>query len=140
MTGVLWAVVAGVGFGLFQTFNRRAGRGMDAYRATFILLLVSAILLTAASLATENLGLLRAAPPSALVSFGLAGFMHFFVGWTLVSISQNRVGAARTGALVGATPLFATAIAALTLGEFLSLPTLLGIALVVAGVYLVANG
>ena len=42
MTGIWWAVLSGLGFGLFQTFNRRAGRGMDAYRATFILLLVSA--------------------------------------------------------------------------------------------------
>ncbi len=140
MTGVLWAVVSGLGFGLFQIFNRRAGRGVDAYRATFILLLVSAVLLTVASLATENLTLLSAAPPSALVNFGLAGFIHFFVGWTLLSVSQQKVGAARTGALVGATPLFASAIAALTLGEVLRPPTLLGIVLVVAGVYLVSNG
>lgn len=140
MTGIWWAVLSGLGFGLFQTFNRRAGRGMDAYRATFILLLVSAVLLTVASLATENLTLLSAAPLSALVNFGLAGLIHFFVGWTLLSVSQKKVGAARTGALVGATPLFASAIAALTLGEVLRLPTLLGIVLVVAGVYLVSNG
>lgn len=140
MTGVLWAVVSGVGFGLFQTLNRRAGRGIDVYWATFILLLVSAIVLAAASMATEDLELLRTAPLSALVSFGLAGFIHFFVGWTLLSVSQRWVGAARTGALVGATPLFATAIAALTLGEILSLPTLLGVALMVTGVYLVSSG
>jgi drug/metabolite transporter (DMT)-like permease len=140
MTGIWWAVLSGLGFGLFQTFNRRAGRGMDAYRATFILLLVSAVLLIVASLATENVTLLSAAPLGALVSFGLAGLIHFFVGWTLLSVSQKKVGAARTGALVGATPLFASAIAALTLGEVLRLPTLLGIVLVVAGVYLVSNG
>lgn len=140
MTGIWWAVLSGLGFGLFQTFNRRAGRGMDAYRATFILLLVSAVLLTVASLATENLTLLSAAPLSAVVNFGLAGLIHFFAGWTLLSVSQKKVGAARTGALVGATPLFASAIAALTLGEVLRLPTLLGIVLVVAGVYLVSNG
>lgn len=140
MTGVLWAAISGIGFGLFQTVNRRAGRGMDAYRATFILLLVSAIILTVASLMTENLNLLRAAPLSALVNFGLAGLIHFFVGWTLLSMSQKRVGAARTGALVGASPLFATVIAALALDEFLRPPAVLGIVLVVAGVYLVSNG
>lgn len=139
MTGVLWAAISGVGFGLFQTVNRRAGRGMDAYRATFILLLVSAVILTVASLATEDLRLLRTAPLVALVNFGLAGLTHFFVGWTLLSVSQKRVGAARTGALVGTSPLFATLIAALTLDEFLRPPALLGIALVVAGVYLVSN-
>jgi len=140
MTGALWAVVAGVGFGLFQTFNRRAGRGMDIYRAMFILLLVSAVVLTAASLMTKDVSRLRTAPLGALFNFALAGFIHSFVGWTLLSVSQRRVGAARTGALVGATPLFATVIAALTLGEFLRLPALLGIVLVVIGMYFVSNG
>jgi len=139
MTGVVWAVIAGIGFGLFQTVNQRAGRGMDAYRATFILLGVSAIILTVASLMTEDLSLLRAAPLSALINFGLAGLTHFFLGWTLLSVSQKRVGAARTGALVGSSPLFATVIAALALGEFLRPPALLGIVLMVAGVYLVSN-
>lgn len=140
MTGISWAIVAGVGFGLFQTLNRRTGRGMDVYWATFILLLVSAIVLVVASLATEDVRLLRATPPGTLVNFGLAGFIHFFVGWTLLSVSQKWVGAARTGALVGATPLFATIIAALTLGEILHPYTLLGVMLVVAGVYLISNG
>lgn len=139
MSGALWAIIAGVGFGLFQSVNRRAGRGMDAYRATFILLLVSAIILTVASLMTQDLNLLRTARLSALINFGLAGLTHFFVGWTLLSVSQKRVGAARTGALVGSSPLFATVIAALALDEFLRPPALLGIVLMVAGVYLVSN-
>ncbi len=140
MVGVLWAVLAGVGFGMFQTFNRKAGRGMDAQWATFILLLVSALILAFASLVTQDLvTLLRAAPLTAVINFGLAGLIHFFLGWSFLTISQQRVGAARTGALVGATPLFATFIAALALGEFLRLPILLGIGLVVAGVYLVST-
>jgi transporter family protein len=140
MTGALWAIVAGVGFGLFQSFNRRAGRGIDAYWATFILIFVSAVILAIASVLTEDLSLLRTAPLRAYINFGLAGFIHFFVGWTFLSISQKLVGAARTGALVGASPLFAFIIGILVFGEFLSLSVILGIALVVAGVYLVSNG
>ena len=140
MTGTLWAVAAGVGFGLFQAFNRRAGRGIDTYWATFILIAVSAVILAIASLLTEDLSLLRAAPLSAYINFGLAGFIHFFVGWTFLSISQKLVGAARTGALVGAAPLFAIIIGLLVFGEFLSLAVIAGIALVIAGVYLVSNG
>lgn len=140
LTGVIWAMVAGVGFGVFQTVNRRAGLGMDVYRATFILILVSALILAGLSVATEDLSLLWAAPLSALVSFAIAGLIHFFLGWTLLSVSQKQVGAARTGALVGATPLFAAFVAALTLGEFLDLATGLGVVLVVIGVYLVSNG
>jgi drug/metabolite transporter (DMT)-like permease len=140
MTGVLWAVAAGIGFGLFQSFNRRGGRGIDPYWATFILIFVSAVILAIASVLTEDLNLLRTAPLRAYVNFGLAGFIHFFVGWTFLSISQKLVGASRTGALVGVAPLFAFFVGILVFDEFLSLPVILGIVLVIAGVYLVSNG
>ncbi len=140
MTGVVWAVLAGVGFGLFQSFNRRAGREIDVYWSTFILLFVSAIILVIASVLTEDLNLLRTAPLKAYVNFALAGFIHFFLGWTFLSISQKLVGASRTGALIGTTPLFAFIIGIVVFGEFLSLPVIFGIALVIAGVYLVSNG
>jgi drug/metabolite transporter (DMT)-like permease len=99
---------------------------------------VSTILLAIGSILTEDLNQLQQAPASAFINFGLAGLIHFFLGWTLINISQNRVGAARTGALVGATPLFATLVAALAFDEFLSLPVLLGVVTVVAGVYFVS--
>jgi drug/metabolite transporter (DMT)-like permease len=139
MTGVFWAVIAAAGFGLFQVLNRLAGRRMAAYQATFILLLISTVVLVGASLLTEDLGLLARAPLSAFVSFALAGLIHFFLGWTLLTISQNRVGAALTGALVGATPLFATVIGAMLLAEFLNTLTILGVVLVVAGVYTISS-
>lgn len=137
--GVFWAIVAGVGFGFYQLFNRKAGVGIDVYRSTFISLLISALILVVASIAQENLGTLATAPLSAYLNFAMAGLVHFFIGWTLISLSQNKVGAARTGALIGATPLFATVVAALTLGEILQFWTIVGILLVVAGVYLISN-
>jgi drug/metabolite transporter (DMT)-like permease len=140
MAGISWAIIAGVGFGIFQTLNRKAGRGIDAYRGTFILLFISALILTVASLATEDLSVLLVTPLQAFLNFGLAGLIHFFGGWTFLSISQQRVGAARTGAFVGASPLFAALIAALVLGEYIDLLTVAGIVMVVAGVYLVSNG
>jgi drug/metabolite transporter (DMT)-like permease len=140
MTGALWAIVAGVGFGVFQAFNRRAGRTIDAYVSTLLLLVVSAAVLVTATVLTEDLGQLRHAPWRAFVYFGLAGFVHFTLGWTFLSLSQKRIGAARTGALIGATPLFAFAVGIIFFGEFLSLPIIIGIVLVLAGVYLVSNG
>ena len=140
MTGVLWAIVAGVGFGFFQSFNRRAARGIDTYWATFFLILISSLVLLLASVLTEDLSLLWNAPPRAFVNFGLAGFVHFFAGWTFLSISQKLVGAARTSALIGATPLFAFFVGILAFDEFLNLPIILGIILVISGVYLVSNG
>jgi drug/metabolite transporter (DMT)-like permease len=87
---------------------------------------------------TEDLSQLRGVPPLAYLNFSLAGFVHFFIGWTFLTISQNRIGAARTGALVGSAPLFATLIAALAFQEYLDLPTLLGILMLVAGVYMIS--
>lgn len=138
LAGALYAALAGLGFGVFQVFNRKARAGFNVYRATFTLLFVSAILLAIGSILTEDLSLLLQAPVSAYVNFGLAGLIHFFLGWTLITVSQNRVGAARTGALVGATPLFATLVAALVFDEFLSPPVLVGVVTVVAGVYFVS--
>ena len=140
MVGIFWSIVAGIGFGFFQLLNRKTGRSIDAYRGTFILLAISAVILAVASLWSEDLSMLGSAPLSAYLNFALAGLVHFFLGWTFLTISQHRVGAARTGALIGGAPLFAAIIAALTLGEFLNLPTILGIVLVVMGVYFVSNG
>ena len=140
MTGVLWAIVAGLGFGVFQPFSRRAGRKIDSYLSTWMFLVVSSIILVIASLLTEDLSLLRQAPLMAYLNFGLAGFVHFFLGWTFLTLSQRLVGAARTSALIGTTPLFAFAVGLVFFGEVLSLPVILGVILVMSGVYLVSNG
>ncbi len=138
LAGAIYASLAGLGFGIFQAFNRKARTGFSVSWATFILLLVSAVLMAVGSILTEDLTVLVQAPASAVLNFALAGLIHFFLGWTLLTISQNKVGAARTGALVGATPLFAAIVAALAFDEYLSLPVLAGIVTVVAGVYFVS--
>lgn len=138
MSGALWATISGLGFGVFQAFNRRGGRSFDPYIATFILLAGSAIILAVASVLTEDLGQFNGVPLMAYLNFGLAGLFHFFIGWTFLTISQNKVGAARTGALVGTTPLFAIFISALAFSEYLRVPVLGGILMLVLGVYLVS--
>lgn len=138
MTGALWATISGIGFGFFQAFNRRAGRAFDAYFSTFVLIAVSALILAGASVLTEDLNQLNGLPVLTYVNFALAGLVHFFLGWTLLTVSQNKIGAARTGALSGTSPLFALFISALAFNEFLHLPVLGGILMLVAGVFLVS--
>jgi drug/metabolite transporter (DMT)-like permease len=133
-------MIAGAGFGVFQSFNRRAGRSIDSYVSTFLLLVVSSIILVVISLLMEDLSLLGQASLMSIVNFGLAGFVHFFLGWTFLNLSQKRVGAARTSALIGTTPLFAFIVGLLFFGEVLSLPVIIGIILLIAGAYLVSNG
>lgn len=137
MTGALWAVTAGIGFGIFQTVNRRAVQAMDVYMATFMQLLVSAAVLTILAAMSEDLGRLRTASFIAWVNFSLAGLFHFFIGWTFLNASQKKIGAARTASLLGTLPLFAAGVALVTLGEFPKPVALLGIVIIVVGVYLV---
>ena len=139
VSGAAWALVAGVSFGIFQAVNRRANQLVDAYRTTFALLVVAVVGLGAVAVATEDLSLLGSAPIASFVGFAMAGIIHFFLGWTFLAVSQQRIGAANTGALIAATPLIGSLLAAIVLGEPLSPLTLLAIALVTGGVVLIAR-
>ena len=139
MGGAAWALFAGVSFGFFQAANRRANQLIDPYRTTFALLLVAVIGLGVFSLATQDLTLLASAPVSAMLAFGAAGIIHFFFGWTFLSLSQQRIGAANTGVVTAATPLIGSLLAALVLDEPLGAVALVAIALVTTGVMLIAR-
>jgi drug/metabolite transporter (DMT)-like permease len=139
VTGVLWAAASGIGFGLFQSLNARAVREVeDVYLSTLLQLLVAALVLVGVCLATEDIGRLADAPGWALGSFALAGVLHFLVGWTLLNLSQNRIGAARTSPLLTMVPIFGVVIAAVTLGELPRAATLGAIAPMVLGAYVVS--
>ena len=139
MTGPALAAAAGLGFGVFQTLNRRAVGGMnDAYLATFLQLLVALGVLLGASAATEDFSLLGEATTASVVWFSAAGLVHFFVGWTLLNMSQMRIGAARTSPLLSTNPVFGAAIAAVWLSEVPAALQWLGILLVLAGAFIVS--
>ncbi len=137
--GIAWAIISGLAFGVFQVINRKALDGIDSYRSTFLLIFISAIILSVAAALTQDLSLLWHAPLKSVALFAAAGFIHFFGGWTFLSLSQRQIGAARTGALIGASPLFGTLGAVIVLGEIISIPALIGVILIVAGVYLVTS-
>lgn len=139
MTGALWAVGSGLGFGCFQSLNRRALAGMDVVASTFIQIVVSAVVLALVSLLTVDVGLLASAPAGSLLAFALVGFIHFFVGWTLLNLGQTLIGAARTGPLLATTPLFGAVLAAVWLQEVPGLVTVLGMALTVTGVLVLST-
>jgi drug/metabolite transporter (DMT)-like permease len=139
VTGPALAAAAGLGFGVFQTLNRRAVGGMsDAYLATFLQLLVALAVLVFASLTTEDVGLLGDATTLSLAYFSLAGLIHFSLGWTLLNISQMRIGAARTSPLLATTPVFGAAVAVVILQELPGALVWLGVALVTAGALVVS--
>jgi uncharacterized membrane protein len=139
MSGALWALAAGVGFGLFQSLNRQAVRGMNVYVATFVQLAVSAVILAGIAFFTEDLSPLFAAPLKTYLYFVAAGFFHFLIGWTFLNASQKKIGASRTSPLIGTNPVFAAVIAALALKEFPTWLEVIGIGIIVVGAYLVSS-
>jgi drug/metabolite transporter (DMT)-like permease len=140
VSGAAWAALSGVGFGLFQALNARAVRDLDSiYASTFLQLVVAAAILAVASAATEDLAALAEAPAWPLVAFALAGLIHFFVGWTTLNASQARIGAARTSPLLSTTPLFGLVFAAVAASQLPGPAAAAGIALTIAGAYLVAD-
>ena len=139
MTGALVAAASGIGFGLFQSLNVRAVRGMDPYASTFLQICVAAVALGAVAVATGGVGDLAHAPAWALVDFAAAGVLHFIAGWTFLNLSQKRIGAQRTSPLLVTVPLFGIAIAAVTVGQLPAAVELPAIALMIAGAYVVAS-
>jgi len=140
VTGVLWAASAGLGFGLFQAVNARAVRRLgDPFFATFVQLVVAAVVLVAICAASGDLALLDELDAWGTVSFMLAGALHFLLGWTFLNISQQRIGAARSSPLLATVPLWGIAIAALVRGELPGAGAIAAIVLMVAGALTVSS-
>jgi drug/metabolite transporter (DMT)-like permease len=140
VSGVLWATASGIGFGLFQSLNRRAIRGIeDPYVSTFLQLSAATAILLAASLVSEDLGQLGEATGGAIAIFALAGIIHFVLGWLLLNVSQARIGASRTAPLITLTPLFGVVLAAVTLGELPSAGALAAIVPIMVGAWILAT-
>jgi len=139
VSGTAWAFASGVGFGAFQTVNRRAVARMDVYVATLIQLGVALVVLVALVLATSDRNRIGDVPATSAAWFLLGGLAHFFVGWTLLNISQQRIGAARTSPLISTVPLFGAGVAVVTLGQFPSGWSWFGIGLITLGAYVVAG-
>lgn len=141
MTAALWAVLSGVGFGLFQSINRRSLVDIeDPYVSTFLNVTIAAVVLVVVSLATDDVGRVFDADAWSLLAFAGAGIVHFLLGWTFLNLSQKRIGAARTSPLLTMSPVFALLIAAIAVGQFPSAIALLAIVPMVVGAYLVSGG
>jgi drug/metabolite transporter (DMT)-like permease len=139
VSGAVVAAASGIGFGLFQTLNIRAVRGMDPFASTFLQIAIAAVALLVASAVSGGLGDLAGAPGDSLAWFTAAGLLHFVAGWTLLNVSQKRIGAARTSPLLTTVPLFGIAFAALTVGQLPAAVELPAIALMVLGAYVVVS-
>ncbi len=140
MSGIVFAISAGVSFGVFQAVNRRLNQMADVFRVTFALLVVAAAALGVVTASSSAATEVSRAPLRSLLFFAGAGVVHFFFGWTFLGLSQQRIGAGKTGVVIAATPLIGAILASLVLGESLPIVTGIGVLLVVGGVMTLSSG
>lgn len=138
MTGILFSLLAASGFAATAVFARTALQRMSAPYGTLLSLFVStvaAITIAVVLHPDEMLGI-------GVVALGwlfLVGFLNFPLGRMFNYTSVTMVGVSKASTVVATSPLFATILAVIILGERVSPITLLGTVAVVGGLALTLN-
>ena len=140
-TVVLLSVASGVFWGIGPIFSK-AGmeRGGDANRATMIVLVVGSSGFLAASILRDGSSVvLGDVSPETLAVFALAGVLGTSFAWLLWFRGIDRIGASVSNIVFYTQPLFAAVLAALVLGEELTVAIGAGVVFIVGGVVLLSS-
>ncbi|MGF1667922.1 MAG: EamA family transporter [Acidimicrobiia bacterium] len=137
-SGVAWSLLAALGFGFTQNLNRKSNLLVGPYRTAFGLLVFVELILVVQLTATGGWSVLDGAPLRFLCYFVASALIHYMVAWTLLALSQNQIGVARTGAVTSAAPLVGAVLAAVFLAEPLTIWTVFGVLASAVGVTLVS--
>ncbi|MCW4051354.1 MAG: DMT family transporter [Candidatus Bathyarchaeota archaeon] len=129
-----YAIVAAIGFGLNAVLVRLAMKDTTPVTATLSVAAVQVVILS---------GILVLSPPEvnwvAIGYFALAGFFAAIMGRTFNYMSIDKLGVAISTSLTGTNPIFVMIISVIFLGEKVSVSTVAGSLLVVAGVMLISG-
>jgi transporter family protein len=138
MLAIVFALGAATSWAMSAVLVRLGLRYMPATLGTFLSLLSGVVLMVAvvALFQREQVGDLTWA---ALGIFAAVGIFNFVLGRYLNFLSISHLGVARATPVTASTPLFAAVLAVLVLGESLNALTVLGTALVLAGIYSVVK-
>ena len=117
-------------------FARQGLRGSDAYTGAWINMIVGAVGLWIVVLATGGLGEIST---RSLLLFAAAGLIGTVGGRLTRFLAIEKVGATVTAAVSSVTPLVASFLAILLLGERVTLPILAGTAVIVVGTVLLST-
>jgi len=115
---------------------RQGLRAADAYTGYWINLAVGTICVWVAALATRPHGEVGL---RGIALFALAGLIGTVAGRLLRFVAIEKVGAAVASALINLSPLFATVLAIVLLGERVTLPIVLGTLVIVGGTVLLSG-
>jgi len=140
LTGDLFAVASAACFAVANITIVRGAAPGDDDNGAFLSLMSTAVI---AGSGWAILGAARGFEPvtgRALLWFAAAGLFTMFIGRVFLYASIQRLGAMRGSALKRFNPFFAVLLGVLVLGEQLSGPMLLGVALILASFALLVYG
>ena len=137
-TGIFYAIVAGLFWGISPVLVKRGLVHADVSAATlYQQATILATLLVAALVEGELFaGII---PPLAMAVFACTGVVGAYLGRTLFVKTVDQIGASRAQSLNNSSPLITVLLAVLFLGEPLTLAVLLGVMLIISGVFFIAE-
>jgi DME family drug/metabolite transporter len=132
LEGLLWGLGAGITYGLYGIFSRRALRRYGPWTTLTYAFAVGALFL----LVTQSAAGIESAlsQPGAAVWLVILALVPTLGGYAFYTLGLRSLDAAVAAILVATEPAMAVLWAAIFLGERLSWPQLMGIGLVMAGV------
>ena len=138
MIGILFALCAAVGFGATAFFARLSVQHMRPTSGVIVSLVVG-VLCTSVFVVVMDGGEALALEWAQFALLFLAGFASFVGGRLLNFVAVSKIGVARSSPVVGASPLFAVALAILLLGETPNLTVTVGTISIIIGVVVVLS-
>ncbi|MFB6153345.1 MAG: EamA family transporter [Halodesulfurarchaeum sp.] len=130
----LLALVPALLWGFSPILSKRGMvKGGSSLQASLVVVMVDSSLYALALLVIQGTAVFHDLPLESVALFFLAGVVGTALGRLAVFTGVDRVGASVNSAAVSTRPLFATAMAAILLGEAVTLPTVVGIVVLVVG-------
>jgi transporter family protein len=137
-TGVVYAVIAGLFWGTSPVLVKRGLARSNVSAATLIQQTTILLTLIVAAWLEGDLVAKNVSLPALLV-FSVTGIVGAYLGRTLFVKSIDQIGAARAQSLNNSSPLITVFLAALVLGERLSVFIIAGVILIVSGIFFVTD-
>ena len=129
ITGILFAVIAAIGWGASAVLSRIALEKTDPRLATIVSLFFSSIIMFSISLSTQ----------SDFLWFFSAGLTSFAAGRLLNYVGIKNIGVSKASPLFGTSPLFAALLAIIILNENPTIMLGMGIVIVTFGIILITK-
>ena len=138
ITGVLFAVIAAIGWGASAVLSRIALEKTDPRLATIVSLFFSSIIMFSISLSTQ-FNEFEKLIVSDFLWFFSAGLTSFAAGRLLNYVGIKNIGVSKASPLFGTSPLFAALLAIIILNENPTIMLGMGIVIVTFGIILITK-